>query len=154
MPRPEGNNPDIALQQLQQTSSVIPSLISVTQFLVVSQCFHKTPICYARIFHVFTTTTTTPCAWSCLLHPPIILNCCSTPQIQLCLFNTEIILKDSQSILSCSQVPIFFLIPLQSYLVLLLRNALETRRIPPLPTWRATSAWHWNNAQKLSQSLV
>lgn len=41
-------------------SSVIPSLISVIQFLLVSLCFHKTLVCCARIFHVSTITAGRP----------------------------------------------------------------------------------------------
>lgn len=55
------NNPDVALQQLQQTISVTASLISVTQFLEVSLCFYKTLVCHARIFCISTTTTPTLC---------------------------------------------------------------------------------------------
>lgn len=121
-----------------------------------------------RIFHISRTPTATPPASPlCLVpSPPSLLEeefqgpvCYS--QLQQYTSNSAPSLQhldhpeDLQSILNSLQVPIFFLIPLQIDLVLLLKNALETvRRVSPLPTWRATSAECWGHTQRLSRSLV
>lgn len=129
--------------------------MSVNQFLAVSLCFHKTPACCARIFHVSAITTARP------LPGPIfsLLQLFSTSAARLefssISFDTKIILKDLQSILNHLEVSIVFLIPFQNNLVLLLKNTLEIiRHVPPLPTGRETSTGCWGQAQRLYWSLI